>query len=168
MARRKEWGGLSSRTATVVRKVLGFRSLQELKAASPSLEDLISRKWVGMVTVRELAKVLPRLAEELATPRTKAWTPEIIPFREPAPVERPLPPQASQATEFFDEVVKAGLRAPPGETRSAEVACMAGPRSRWCLGVVQVRRIVERQAVAWSCPRCGKGGELHGVGEFHH
>lgn len=142
------WGGLSVRTISLVRKLLHVESLEELKIVSPSAEDLLSRKGVGWKTAKELAKVLPLRLEELPS---RVITPT------------PLPPETWRVTRFFNALIEAGAALPPGEERSADVACMAGPRRAWCLGVVRVRRIAVPPAVAWRCPRCGRSGEIGGV-----
>ena len=59
---REQWGGLSARTVTLIKRYLHCRSLSELfqkYPAAPTEEHFLTYKGIGIITVKELIKVLP-------------------------------------------------------------------------------------------------------------
>jgi hypothetical protein len=173
---RTEWGGLSARAVTLLKR-LGFKTLLELQKDPPTEEQIYRTKGIGLYLRNEIKSVVTLKPGEVPSSDPSIQEP-------PQPVrEEPMmyvtkashykealnpaaPEPARQLAEFFDAVVRFAQIVPLDENAlfPSDVPCMAGPQPRrWCLGVVDIGWGHNPLRVHWECPLCHKQGVVTDV-----
>ena len=180
---RKEWGGLSPRAVTFLKK-LCYKTLLEIQQDPPTEEKVFWTKGVGIYLFNEIKSVVElKPGEHPVEVITRSPAPWLSQSRQPEPAgEKPVmyitkaspyrkaldnpaaPELAKQLAEFLDTVVKFARMVPLDETLPSDIPCMAGPQPRhWCLGVVDVCWGNTPLRIHWECPLCGKKGVVTDV-----
>jgi len=166
---REHWGGLPARVVTAVKKAWGCRSLGELRRnfPSPTEEDLFMAKGIGSITLEALRGVMPIKASESIS----GWKSEPMYLTRTNHLRgtlwNSLPSRhAWEITQFFHALIAAARGLPLDEKRHSRVPCMAGPRRKWCLGIIEVSRTGNPPEMQWNCPECGKSGVIRGAGNL--
>ena len=175
---RTEWGGLSARAVTLLKR-LGYKTLLELQKDPPTEEQIYRTKGIGLYLRNEIKSVVVFKAGEHPAEAVNGLPAPYIheqsqPVREEpmmyvtkashykGALDNPAAPEpARQLAGFFDAVVKFAQMVPllPDEMLPSDVPCMSGPLPHhWCLGVVDVFWGHNPLRVYWGCPLCGKKG----------
>jgi len=183
---RRDWGGLSPRAVTLVRK-LGYKNFQELSENPPHEHKLRMTKGVGLYTFQEIQRsIVLKLGPQGLTRDLPSARISPPPRREGVKGEPPMyitklhhfkeaisnpnaPKPAREMALFLNAVVKSAQALPLGEDEMlpSDVSCMAGPRPRrFCLGVVDVWRTDDPPTIHWECPVCKKAGVISGFEEI--
>lgn len=164
----EQWSGLSARVVTAVKKAWCCRTLDELrkKFPSPTEEDLFMAKGIGSITLDALRGVMTIKASESIS----GWKTNPIYVnrgnRLSGPLWNSLPSRhAWEVTQFFHALIAAARDLPSDKKFPSQIPCMAGPRRKWCLGIIEVSRVGNPPETQWICPVCGKCGIIRGAGQ---